>query len=83
MKPETEKYHQNIFQVELTKLKDKDYITSEHYEITLKAHHQYYQDLEELKQLQVKAAKAAEEIKQKPIQTAKNSEKEIISGRNP
>ncbi|USK46602.1 hypothetical protein [Cytobacillus oceanisediminis] len=79
LKPETEKYHQNIFQVELTKLKDKDYITSEHYEITLKAHHQYYQDLEELKQLQVKAAKAAEEIKQKPIQTAKKTVKKKLS----
>ncbi|MDF2040075.1 hypothetical protein P2R12_24325 [Cytobacillus oceanisediminis] len=79
MNPETEKYQQNIFQFELTKLKEKDYISSEHYEITLKAHHQYYQDLEELKQVQVNAAKAAEEIRQKSIQPAKKTVKKKLS----
>ncbi|KON88657.1 hypothetical protein AF332_18815 [Sporosarcina globispora] len=79
MNPETEKYHQNIFQFELTKLKEKDYISSEHYEITLSAHHLYYQDLEELKQMQAKAAKAAEEIRQTLIQPAKKPEKKKLS----
>ncbi|WP_235192303.1 hypothetical protein [Cytobacillus firmus] len=72
----TEKYHQNIFQVELTKLKEKDYISSEHYQITMKAHYQYYQDLEELKREHIKAAK---EISQKPIQQAKKIEKKKLS----
>ncbi|MDM5225758.1 hypothetical protein QUF73_05985 [Cytobacillus sp. NJ13] len=79
MNPKTEKYHQNIFQLELTKLKEKDYISTEHYEITLSAHLQYYQDLEELKQMQVKAAKAAEEIRQMPVQQAKKPAKKKLS----
>ncbi|EWG09078.1 hypothetical protein PBF_20988 [Cytobacillus firmus DS1] len=76
MNSATEKYHQNIFQVELTKLKEKDYISSEHYQITMKAHYQYYQDLEELKREHIKAAK---EISQKPIQQAKKIEKKKLS----
>ncbi|MBG9550464.1 hypothetical protein HUN92_13270 [Bacillus firmus] len=79
MNSATEKYHQDIFQVELTKLKEKDYISSEHYEITMKAHHQYYQDLEELKREHIKAAKVALEISQKPIQQAKKTEKKKLS----
>ncbi|MEK3854781.1 hypothetical protein [Cytobacillus sp. FSL H8-0458] len=79
MNPQTEKYHHDIFHVELTKLKEKDYISSEHYEMTLKAHHQYYQDLEEMKREQIKAAKAAEEISKKPIQPANNTVKKKLS----
>ncbi|MCM3706792.1 hypothetical protein M3205_13815 [Cytobacillus firmus] len=79
MNPQTEKYHHDIFHAELTKLKEKDYISSEHYEITLKAHHQYYQDLEEQKREQIQAAKVAEENRKKAILPAKEIVKKKIS----
>ena len=79
MNPESEKYHQDIFHAELTKLREKDYISSEHYEITMKAHHQYYQDLAELKREHIKAVKAEKENSQKPVQPVKNKKKKKLS----
>ncbi|XIH32755.1 hypothetical protein C1N70_10695 [Cytobacillus firmus] len=79
MNPQTEKYQHDIFHAELTKLKEKDYISPEHYEMTLKAHHQYYQDLEEMKREHIKAANAAEEIRLKPVQPAKKTVKKKLS----
>ncbi|MCS0652625.1 hypothetical protein [Cytobacillus firmus] len=79
LNPQTEKDHHDIFHAELTKLKEKDYISPEHYEMTMKAHHQYYQDLEEMKREHIKAVNAAEEIRLKPIQPAKKTVKKKLS----
>ncbi|WP_394140694.1 SCO7613 C-terminal domain-containing membrane protein [Cytobacillus oceanisediminis] len=50
MDSQTEKYHKSIFQFELAKLKEKGYITDEHYAITMNAHNKYYSDLDEKRQ---------------------------------
>src|SRR5690606_3893352 len=45
----------------------------------MKAHHQYYQDLAELKREHIKAVKAEKENSQKPVQPVKNKKKKKLS----
>ncbi|MBT2688204.1 hypothetical protein J7I93_08420 [Bacillus sp. ISL-47] len=78
MDSQTEKYHKSIFQFELAKLKEKDYITDEHFEITMNAHNKYYYDLNEKRQEHEHTQAAViKQIKKQPVQQAVKPKKRL------
>jgi hypothetical protein len=78
MESQSKKNNQNIFRSELTKLKEEEYITEEHYAITLKAHQKYYSDLT-LKIQESAITPVTKKIVEKPVPQVVKPEKKKLT----
>lgn len=77
MDSKTEAYHKSIFQFELAKLKEKEYLSEEHFEITMNAHKKYYSDLEEKRMAAAHSAAQTEKDNQPTKQAIKPVKKKL------